>query len=200
LKMNLCTETSKLAKLAVWHGLITLGLLAGCAGEVDSGPVGQVDSGLPKDQSVAELTTEEEDTLCRAQVRARNDRVLALDVCADEAYFEAAASSFPGSDQTEDDLRQICAAFYEMCVEVTDPEDFLLTGTCAVSSNPCAATVGQVEACWTEELERDLQPAPEDCDSVTFAGVSDFLDSLVGQPELPACETLGAECPDLFHP
>lgn len=147
----------------------------------DSGP-GDVDSGLPADKKVRELSASEQETLCNAAAENLADRNSASEV---KRFGCILGSAFGGGD----DPVAFCESFLPMCLDAPaqDGED---PGTCKLTIvvETCDATVADFEACLTEQNE------------TTAAGIRDASCDDLGKDPVtpvagPACAKIKTSCP-----
>jgi hypothetical protein len=160
--------------------LVTLACtLASACG--DSGP-GDVDSGLPPEKKVSELSASEQTTLCEAateNLAARNST--------DELkrFGCILGSAFGGGD----DPVAFCESFLPMCLDAPEQEG-QEPGPCtlAIVVETCQATISDFEACLTEQNE------------TTSAAISDASCADLGKEPVtpvagPACSKIKTTCP-----
>lgn len=159
-------------------------LASACGG----GAAGDVDSGLPAEKKVSELTPSEQETLCRASAEnlaaQASESELKRYGCILGAAFVAAGS---------DDPVAACEAFVPMCLDAPAEGEGGGTDTCmlTVEATTCQATVGEFEACLTEQNETFGAAVRE-------ASCDDFADQ-TGEPAEPvagpACTKIKTTCP-----
>lgn len=181
--------------LVAWGAL--LGLLGGCDGNPEPGGV---NSGLPEDQLLNELSREEVNAICRAEVRAQNETALEGDACQTFAFDEATTAYMQG-EQDIPALESACRSFYESCAQAGDAAA-LAAEECDLESLPpadCAATVGELETCWTDQIEFLARPTPT-CAEVSLETLEWGVDRLTGKHnEAPAsCSIFYDKCPSGF--
>lgn len=161
--------------------LLTLAcsLAAACGGDEP----GAVDSGLPAEKKVSELTPSEQETLCRAAAENLASQVSASD--AKRAGCIAASALLGGADPVAS-----CETFVPMCLDAPDEGDTGGTDTCMLSFDAatCTAPVSEVEACITERNEAAGAALRElSCDDL----VKEPVDPVTG----PACTKIKTTCP-----
>lgn len=182
--------------VAIWGALLVL--LGGCEGKVEPG---EVDSGLPEGALVNELSLEEANAICNAEIRAQNEVLLATDGCRFHAFDEVTIAYIDGEEDIQA-LQSACASLYDDCVRIEDREAQLLAEDCSLPGLPpddCAATVGELEACWTDQIEFLARPTPT-CDEVSIETLEWGIDRLTGQHNVmpPSCTTFYDKCPSGF--
>lgn len=154
-------------------------LAAACGGD-EAGPV---DSGLPAEKKVSELTPSEQETLCRAAAENLASQVSASD--AKRAACIAIGASLGGDDPVAS-----CEGFVPMCLDAPDDGDNGGTDTCMLSfdATTCTAPVSEVEACLSERNEATGAALRElSCDDL----VKEPVDPVTG----PACTKIKTTCP-----
>jgi len=175
-----------------------LGLTAGCSSRTESGVVR---SGLPTETQVNELTLEQATAVCNAEIRAQNEKVAEGDGCQSYAFQQTAIEYIDGLADL-DQLRVACGGHYESCLSLLDPEGALPPEECELPELPpadCAATVGELEACLTDQIAFTTRPWPS-CDDVSVETLEAGVDRLEGRDRVttPACATFQATCPSGF--
>jgi hypothetical protein len=182
-------------RVVAWGAL--LGLLAGCERRTDPG---EVNSRLPEDKLLNELSDEEVNAICRAEVRAQNEIALEGDGCQTFAFDEVTTAYMEGEDDISE-LQSACTSFYESCARVGDAIT-LAAEECDLEGLPpadCAATVGELETCWTDQLEFLARPTPT-CTEVSLETLEWGVDRLTGKHNEapPSCSIFYDKCPSGF--
>lgn len=183
------------------RGVIAWGALLGLLGGCESKPEpGEVDSGLPEGKLLNELSLEEVNAICRAEVRARNETALGVDRCLTFAFDEA-TTAYMGGNQDIPALESACMSFYESCTQAGDAATLAIED-CALESLPpvdCAATVRELEACWTDQIEFLARPTPT-CAEVSIETLEWGVDRLTGKHNEapPSCSIFYDKCPSGF--
>lgn len=162
--------------------LVTLACtLASACG--DSSP-GDVDSGLPPEKKVSELSASEQETLCEAATDNLAGRNSADEL---KRFGCILGSAFGGGD----DPVGFCESFLPMCLDAPpqegeDPEP----STCklAIVVETCQATVSEFEACLTEQNETTSR-------AISDASCDDLGKEPVTPVAGPACAKIKTTCP-----
>ncbi len=155
--------------------LLACSLAVACGGA--SGPV---DSGLPADKKVSELSDSEAEQLCEA--RADHQAGLISESEAKRAGCTI-GGLFTGTVEG-------CEEFVKACLDAPSETDPGQPGTCTLGFNAtCEATVADVEACLT-----DLNVAS--ADALKSISCSDLENMSTGEPSSPAsCSSISSTCP-----
>lgn len=154
-------------------------LAAACGGDEP----GAVDSGLPAEKKVSELTPSEQETLCRASAENFASQVSESD--AKRAGCIAASAFGGGADPVA-----FCESFVPMCLDAPDESDTGGTDTCMLSfdATTCTAPISEVEACLTERNEAAAAALRElSCDDLA----KEPTEPVTG----PACTKIKTSCP-----
>jgi|GEM_PF-2986461 len=186
-----------------WLGLAMATLLLGC-----SSPAGPIDSGLPEDKLMSELTADELAAYCESSAIALTESYADIDVCVVLAITSAGSDYFESrADFTDASLRALCDAYYSSCKQ--DPArnggkvTILPCMTSTEGADSCQVTVGQMEQCSNDRLREDLAflRVPLDCARTTraeFEALADSAWAATGTGEPVSCDVVAANCPDGF--
>ncbi len=143
------------------------------------------ESGQPDDTQANELTPAEQTAFCAQALAYFNDSIPKSEFKKLSCTLTGFAfASFEGGSCSE--LTAECLASDE---DFTFDEYACDTGRLAT----CAATIGEVEACYTASVEAVAQIAPLISCSMTEETLAGFED------EPAACATVRTKCPDLFE-
>lgn len=161
-------------------------ILAACGG----GGGGPVDSGLPPEKTVMELTVDEADTLCRANLDNLASQNTAAELkefaCVLQGQiFAMAANNTPAE----------CEKFAQMCRDGAGEEGSNEEGgndMCSLGfeQSTCTATVADVEACMTEKNEAIG-------DGIRAASCDDVGKEPVTPVTGPSCTKVKTSCPGI---
>ena len=177
----------------VLAGLVAFSAVA-CGGSDDGGGKGgkgtTVSTSIPDDTRSADLTQAQTDELCSALESAGaaafpESEVKAMG-CRFGAWMQATVLNMPDK----------CEAMYDECMKApADSEDPAVEDECTKPASTCMATVGELEACWTDLFAASKASFAQipGCDDV---GKEIDMDSL-GEPALPAsCKVVEEKCPE----
>ncbi len=173
---------------ALFCSCLVVGLCSACGGDTDSDKNKNddqkttVDSGVPAETEIRDMTTEQEQQLCTEVQRVVTEELVPSEVqpaiCGAVGYMAAVEGSVDSLGEGEavadpSAAAELCQQAYEECMaqesdQVSEPID---PENCDLSESECTATVGEIEACLNETNEK--------------------MDSLLGA--LPSCDDLEDE-------
>jgi hypothetical protein len=176
--------------VALWGGL-------GCSSTHELG-----DTGLPEQELLAAMTSDDWDTFCKAFDAAR--RKDPMEECHRQAFAET--RNVATNDGSEADVRATCQARFDACVKDIRPAR-PGGGICQFGplSNDCAATVGEAEACLKDGIARRREEASKipACSAVTVEQARDLAGTTsMGEDEIlamPSCQNFNVKCPGLLR-
>jgi hypothetical protein len=172
---------------AIFHTLAcTLAcILAACG---DGG--GPVDSGLPPEKTVMELTTDEADKLCRANVEHLASQNTAAELKEWSCVLAGQMFAMKASNTPAE-----CEQFAQLCRDGAGEEAGNEEGggdTCSLGFEltTCTATIADVEACMTEKNEAFG-------DGIRAASCDDVGKEPVTPVTGPSCTKVKSTCPGI---
>jgi hypothetical protein len=161
--------------------LILACTLVACGGSDSGGPV---DSGLPAERKGSELSDAEAEQLCEASARHLASQLDNDDIHHFNCVFQAiTAASISGMVET-------CEGIYDMCIQMPyTPDDS--GGACMLGDlTMCQATVGDMEACFTERNNATAT-------AFKAASCNDLGKEPTEPTDGPACSKARASCPGI---
>jgi hypothetical protein len=173
--------------------------LLGCgggSGATDRGGAGaRFSTGLPGDQPLTELTSDQWSTICARAFAFYDDTHVSQNLCKAQAPFSAQLT-YPPTDAA---LQAACNACYSSCVQSMTTGALTNCGGLSPSFT-CTGTVGEYEDCLTAiaaGYAAAAQSAPS-CDQLRLAdgGVTTAAAGSVQDP----CQALVVKCPGVAFP
>lgn len=162
--------------------------LAACGSD---GP-GPVDSGVPPEKTGTDLTADETEQLCLANVENRNNQ----NTLDEKKKFACVVVAVLFADETSFN-RDECETIVQMCLKDSKTEDDG-DDMCALGFDPatCDATIADIEACLTEQNEAfGAGVRKTSCSNIEKMLADDNGDDAV--VDGPACAKIKATCPGI---
>lgn len=160
----------------------------------NSGSPGDLDTGLPADKPLSDLTDAEITGLCSKFDQFYSTGSFSMNIeeftCRFSGVFAAALS---GAD-TDAAARTACKAAYDSCV--AEPAE--TTDECGKPTGMCTATVAELEACANDSAKavEQLTSSFPTCAELTLADLMDLGGGDEAAPQNPAsCTTFEMKCP-----
>ena len=172
-------------------GVAALAAVAcGSDSDDEEGSSGQVSTTIPKATQGGQLTQAQAEELCAAAAEASLATLGSSDVKAKMCGFSAYLTVSVFSEAVGS-----CQKLYDDCAKAPAKTT---TGTCEKPSPACTATVGEIEACWTDVLAQSTK-ALDQLPGCADVGKEVPMDSDgAGQePPTPAsCAIVQQKCPE----
>lgn len=187
-------------------GLVAAAVFPACSSNSSSnnGSSGSFSSGLPKDASLGGLSAADQKTLCDSLLSYESSASTNTSACKFAGIAQAAIAQFSGA-KSDADLQKACSDAETACKNRPAPkvDGGTTTSTCKPLPPNCTATVGELEACITDETAAANQAfasIPE-CSALTasfFKQDGGGLGRGLGGGTPPAsCQTANQKCPGL---
>jgi hypothetical protein len=165
----------------------------GSAGS-NSGSPGGLDTGLPADKPISELTDAELAGLCSKFDEFYTTGSVGMDLNEFSCRFGGIfAAALAGAD-TDAEAQAACKSTYDACVAAPTET----TEMCSKPTGVCTATVAELEACANDSAKavQQLTSAFPACAELTVADLTDLGGGGDTAPQDPAsCTTFQMKCP-----
>jgi hypothetical protein len=194
--------TMRRFQIACLLGLTTGMVLAACGGATKNDT--QFSSGLPPGKGLAGLSPSDENQLCNSVTGFVRDHGAAF--CKFSGLLSASVDVSFDPSVTDESIQRACTD------TVTGCERTLTNGLSSASAMcrqnafaSCNATVGEYEACLSEEIDtlNETVAAGPDCSSLTVSYLRPRSSDMVTTDKVvltngPACKKFKAHCPEAF--
>lgn len=161
----------------------------------NSGSPGDLDTGLPADKPISDLTDAEIAGLCSKFDDFYSTGSVGKDVQELSCRFTGIFAAALGGADTDAKAQAACKTAYDACV-VAPAET---TENCSKPTGMCTATVAEVEACANDTAKalHELASSFPSCAELTLADLMDLGGGGDTGPQEPAsCATVNMKCPD----
>lgn len=161
----------------------------------NSGSPGDLDTGLPADKPISELTDAEIAGLCSKFDAYYSTGSVGMNVQEFTCRFSGIFAAALGGADTDAAAKAACKTAYDSCISA--PAE--TTSKCGKPTGMCTATVGEIEACANDSAKaiQQLSSAFPSCAELTLADLMDLGGGGDTAPENPAsCNTVKTKCPD----
>jgi hypothetical protein len=161
----------------------------------NSGSPGDLDTGLPADKPISDLTDAEIAGLCSKFDEFYSTGSVAKDLKELSCRFTGIFAAALGGADTDAKAQAACKTAYDACV-VAPVET---TQDCSKPTGMCTATVSEVEACANDTAKalQQLASSFPACAELTLADLMDLGGGGDMAPQEPAsCATVEMKCPD----
>lgn len=166
-----------------------------------------VNSGVPGNKTVEEISDEEAEMVCEATFDYLDVKFPVQRRCELVAGYVAAAQELAAGEFGDEELQQACQEAADDCVANGDDEMLGFgdaDATCAGSMggvDGCDATVSEVEQCLTDGINATVALVDEQFVRCSELESSDLIALVTDMPDLEAetpasCETLEEKCPE----
>jgi hypothetical protein len=165
------------------------------AGSSNSGSPGDLDTGLPADKPLSDLTEAEIAGLCSKFDEFYSTGPVGKDLEEFTCRFSGLFAAVLGGAETDAAARAACKTAYDSCVAA--PAE--TTQECGKPTGMCTATVAELEACANDSAKavQQLTSSFPTCAELTLADLMDLGGGGEDEPQNPAsCTTLEMKCPD----
>ncbi|MBN2802476.1 MAG: hypothetical protein JXR91_05245 [Deltaproteobacteria bacterium] len=187
--------------------------VASCKDDSGDGGGTTVNTGLPEDKIVSDLTDDEVYKACVAITKLVNSTADDTELlCKSEALMTVGMSYMVlGEFMTDDAMVTTCDEAYKACMDAPATDDATTPEEeCAGSSTEdipanCNATVGEIENCLSDynKLAADSIPDLPSCSSLTSEKLIELSASygdMQTEPEPPAsCDVVNEKCPGFLE-
>ncbi len=161
---------------------------------------GGIDSGVPDNKQGDELNGEEIQAVCEATVHYRDETIDPGEFSCRFAGSAAAIVSALSGDDLET-VREACTEAYEPCKQEAIAEAPTAEERCAnvpETAPECDATVAEVEACLTENVDRQKEAieAIPTCSAINDENVEEEQDQEQETDSSDTCDAMLEKCPE----